>query len=112
MRMKAPYIEGVATRDDPESCTGVRKDDGEALTGAHAGRVLGREIKASGRPTLLTEAEGNTLGTVSARYRGLPRGRRPRACVESLCARTGRSLDSPAAEGATGRIGKAKAVRR
>jgi hypothetical protein len=110
--MKEPYIEGVATRDDPESCAVVRKDAGEALTGAHAGRVLGREIKTSGRPTLLTEAEGNTLDSVNARHRVLPRGRRPRARVESSCARTGRSLGSLTAEGAVGRIGKAKAARR
>ena len=110
--MKEPYIEGVATRDDPESCAVVRKDAGEALTGAHAGRVLGREIKTSGRPTQLTDAEGNTFDTANARCRALPRGRRSRACVESPCARTGRSLGSLAAEGAVGRIGKAKAVRR
>lgn len=110
--MKEPYIEGVATRDDPESCAVVRKDTGEALTGAHAGRVLGREIRRSGRPTLLSYAEGNTFDTANARCRTLPRGQRPRACVESSCARTGRSLGSPIAEGAVGRIGKAKATRR
>jgi hypothetical protein len=42
--MKVPYGEGIATRTDPESCIGVRKDDGEALTGERAGRVLSREI--------------------------------------------------------------------
>jgi hypothetical protein len=26
-RMKEPYIEGVATHDDPESCAGVRARD-------------------------------------------------------------------------------------
>ena len=29
--MKEPYIEGVATHDDPESCAGVHEDDGEAF---------------------------------------------------------------------------------
>ena len=38
--MKALYIEGVAIHDDPESCVGGRKDVGEALTGAHAGRAI------------------------------------------------------------------------
>jgi len=38
--MKALCIEGVATHDDPESCVGARKDAGEALTGARAGRAI------------------------------------------------------------------------
>jgi len=38
--MKELYIEGVATHDDPESCVGVREGDGEALTGARAGRAI------------------------------------------------------------------------
>ncbi len=40
--MKAPYIEGIANHDDPESCAAVRKDCREALTGARAGWVLSR----------------------------------------------------------------------
>jgi hypothetical protein len=28
-RMRKPYIEGLATHDDPESCAVVRKDAGE-----------------------------------------------------------------------------------
>ena len=42
--MKASYIEGVAIHDDPESCAGGREVAGEALTGAHAGRVWSRVI--------------------------------------------------------------------
>lgn len=80
--MKEPHIEGVATHDDPESCVGDRKVDGEALTGAHAGWVLSREIRTSGVPTLLTEAEGHTDGRKSASARPTPRGRRPHARVE------------------------------
>ena len=38
--MKEPYIEGLATHGDPESCVGVREDAGEALTGARAGRAI------------------------------------------------------------------------
>ena len=38
--MKALYIEGVATHDDPESCVCVREGVGEALTGASAGRAI------------------------------------------------------------------------
>jgi len=42
--MKVPYDEGVATHIDPESCADGRKEMGEALTGARAGRVLSREM--------------------------------------------------------------------
>ena len=42
--MKESYVKGLANRDGPESCTGVRKGAGEALTGERAGRVLSREI--------------------------------------------------------------------
>jgi hypothetical protein len=33
-------IEGVAIHDGPESCVGVREDDGEALTGVRAGWAI------------------------------------------------------------------------
>jgi hypothetical protein len=41
--MKESYVKGLANHNDPESCGGARKSDGEALTGARAGRVLSRE---------------------------------------------------------------------
>lgn len=42
--MKVRYREGLAIHPDSESCAGVRKGTGEALTGADASRVLSREI--------------------------------------------------------------------
>ena len=108
--MREPYIEGVATHDDPESCAGGREASGEALTGARTGRPLSREIKYFGVPTLLTEAEGNMHDTAIARRHATPRGQRPLARTETFCARTGRSTGSLAAEGAAGRTGKAQAV--
>lgn len=51
--MKEPDGEGVASHTDSESCDGVRKGVGEALTGARVGRVLSREILLNSRvPTL------------------------------------------------------------
>ena len=55
--MQEPYIEGLATHDDPESCVDAREDIVEALTGARAGRVLSpvktfwerRRVSDSGR---------------------------------------------------------------
>ena len=41
--MKESYGKGLSVHADPESCAGVREGAGEALTGAHAGRVLSRE---------------------------------------------------------------------
>ena len=94
--MKELYIEGVATHGDPESCVGVRKGAGEALTGARAGRAIEPRNQArSGVPTLLRTAEGNTGGgAIASRWR-TPRGRRTMACTESPCARTGRSHARP-----------------
>ena len=89
--MQESNIEGIATHDGPESCAVARKGEGEALTGVRTGRVLSREINGSGVPTLLSEAEGYTDGDAIASRRTTSRGRRPLACAESSCARTGRS---------------------
>ena len=110
VRMKESYVEGLATHGDPESCVGIRKGAGEALTGAHVGEVLSREIKSIGVPTLLSGAEGNIAGGATASPLRTPRGRRPSACVETLCTGTGRSHVRPHGDGGAGRIGKAKAV--
>ena len=58
--MKESYGEGLARHTGPESCAGLRKVSGEALTGVHADQPLSCEINRSGVPTLLIEAEGNT----------------------------------------------------
>lgn len=93
--MKELHTEGVAIHGDPESCVVGREAGGEALTGAHAGEVLSREILDSRVPTLFNEAEGNTGGRVIASGRPTLRGRRPSARVEPSCARTGRSRSRP-----------------
>jgi hypothetical protein len=38
--MRTLYIKGIATHVGPESCTVVRKDGGEALTGVHVGGAI------------------------------------------------------------------------
>ena len=60
--MEVSYSEGLASHIGPESCVGVRKDDGEALTGGRAGRVLSREIHAPPRGGLLRGADAVDLG--------------------------------------------------
>ena len=42
--MKESYREGLANHPDPESCAGGGDAPGEALTGAHVGRVFSSEI--------------------------------------------------------------------
>src|SRR5262245_12833693 len=59
--MQESYREGPASHPDPESCGSGHKASAEALTGAHAGQPSSREIRSSGAPTLLSEAEGHTM---------------------------------------------------
>src|SRR5712692_1434148 len=88
--MKESYRKGVATHSDPESCVASRKATTEALTGAHAGRVLSCEIIASGVPTSYHETEGHTApGAIASLTRTL-RSLRPQACMKTPRARTGR----------------------
>ena len=48
--MKELYVEGLATRGDPESCVASREGRGEALTGARAGRAIEPRNPTSGCP--------------------------------------------------------------
>ena len=110
--MKESYGEGLATHADPESCGAVGEGGVEALTGARAGRVFSRErkslrdadvVRRSGRlhrahryrEMRSSPARSETLGT----YGNVSHENR-----EVLC--------SPAADGAAGRVGKSKDVRR
>ena len=45
--MREPHKKGVAHHFGSESCTCIRKDAGEALTGIHTGQVLSSEITTS-----------------------------------------------------------------
>jgi hypothetical protein len=60
--MREPYGEDPASHPDPESCARTGDGAGEALTVAHAGPVSSFEIRSSGVPTRLSEAEGHTGG--------------------------------------------------
>ena len=105
--MKELHIEGVAIQDDPESCTGGREAEREALTGACTGTVLSRESGHSRAPTPLSEAEGNMI---SERYRKL--GDSPaRSKTRDTCRTSTRENQEipkpPAEDGAAGRAGKA-----
>jgi RNA-directed DNA polymerase len=60
--MQESHREGPASHPDPEPCVDGRKAGGEALAGAHAGQPSSCEIRSSGVPTPLSEAEGHTEG--------------------------------------------------
>src|ERR1700733_13169489 len=60
--MEVSYSEGLANHAGPESCVGVRKDAGEALTGVRTGWVLSREIHAPPRGGLLRGADAAECG--------------------------------------------------
>ena len=110
--MKESHAEGLATHSSPESCGASCKGSVEALTGVHTGRVFSREriflrdadvVGASGR---LHRAH---------RYREMRPGpaRSETPCTYGNTSHENREvLCSPAADGAAGRVGKSKDVRR
>ena len=111
--MKESYDEGVASHIGPESCAVVRKDKGEALIGARAGRVWSRVILLKSRePTWWDEAEGHNGRIDRARGVRSLRGRRPRARTETPRTGIGRSHGCLCTQGNGGRIGKFKDVSR
>lgn len=117
--MKVSYSEGVAIHTDSESCTGVRKGGGEALTGVRAGEVLSREIEPSSRKRWpLLGADALELG---GRQNWGRRNRKTpldlaRSKTLSMHASTlsgnREILCLSVVEGTTERIGKSKDVRR
>src|SRR5690349_12414502 len=111
--MKESYAEGLASHSGPESCGASCKGSDEALTGVGAGRVFSRErnllrdadvVRRSGR---LRRAH---------RYREMRPGpaRSETPCTYGNTSHENREvLCSPAAvDGAAGRVGKSKDVRR
>jgi hypothetical protein len=109
--MRELYVEGLAIRGGPESCVGVCKGAGEALTGVVRAGLLSREMLGSGVPTPSNQAEGNIAGGVIASRRGTPRGQRTWARTE-ISMRENREVPRspvPGVEG-SGREGKAEAV--
>ena len=93
--MQESHRKGPASHPDPESCMASRKAAIEALTGAHAGRVLSCEIIATGVPTPFSKAEGNTARSASASFTRTLRSLRPQACMDTPRARTGRPHRRP-----------------
>ncbi len=110
--MKESYGEGLASHTGPESCITAREGRDEALTGERAGRVLSRE-RTSLRDADAVEEGGRPH---PARRQRKTRWSPARSETPSMPGHTSRenreSLWSPIADGAVGRIGKSKDVRR
>ena len=105
--MKESHREEVAHHADPESCASRRKAAGEALTGAHADPALSCEIKSSGTPTPLREAEGNMGRGVKREPHSGPTQSETRSTRGNSSARNWEVPRVPPLEGEAGRLGKA-----
>ncbi len=108
--MEEPYIEGVATRDGPESCVGSRKGVGEALTGVRIGwDIEPRNPIARGADAV--HIGGRRHGLARYRERQADPARSKTLCMCRTSMRENREIPGfPVSEGGAGRCGKAKAV--
>jgi RNA-directed DNA polymerase len=110
--MKESQVKGLATHDGPESCAAFREGSGEALTGVRAGRVSSREMD------LLRDADAVRRGgrqNRAYRYREMrpSPARSETPCTYGNTSRENREvLCPPTADGAAGRVGKSKDLRR
>jgi hypothetical protein len=111
--MQESYGEGAATHTGPESCGGVRKGIGEALTGGGAGRVLSREIHDSLRGADAVEESGrpHRLRRYCEAQPDPARSKTPG--MRPITSHGNREIPRlSGAEGAPDRIGKSKDTRR
>ena len=110
--MKESYVEGLAAHDGPESCVGVRKDVGEALTGVRAGRAFSRERDNPPGCRRCKEKRKATSGVPLSRGTSEPRAVGDPVHVRKHLAREPGDPTFTAPDGRTGRIGKSKDARR
>src|SRR5579864_3332918 len=91
--MKVSHVEGIANHNGLESCGGVRKDDGKALTEECTGRVLSREMHALPRKRqALRDADAVVVSGRQYRvhrqrkvHQDPARSQTPCMCRSSLC---------------------------
>jgi hypothetical protein len=75
--MKESHRKGLASHPDLESCAGSRKTAREALTKAHVGRVLSREMDGIQSADAVHNVKGNTSTCANASMGWTLRGQRP-----------------------------------
>ncbi|MCA3220753.1 MAG: group II intron reverse transcriptase/maturase [Burkholderiales bacterium] len=105
--MKVRHRKGIANHPGPESCGGGREVAVEALTGESAGQPLSREIRQSGAPTLLSEAEGHIGEGASRESSTSPTRSKTLSMRRSSPNRNCEISSVPAAQLAAGGSGKA-----
>ena len=115
--MRESYDEGLASHVGPESCAVVCKDQGEALTGVRAGRILSREncdaptgSPGSRRRRTVRKAKADVSVTRDAAAPCAVGD--PAACTETPRTGIGRSPGRLDIERRGGRIEKSKDARR
>jgi hypothetical protein len=110
--MEELYVEGVANRDGPESCIGIREDVGEALTGVHTGWAIEpRNVSSLGCRRRSPERKAISVAALSRVVIG-PHVVGEPVHVWSLQAREpGDPVVTRLVDHRTGRSGKAKVVR-
>lgn len=104
--MKELYGEGLATHADPESCVGLRKGAGEALTGAHAGGAIElREHQVPGADVVT--ACGRQHGPVQERECGSDPAQSKNPGMRGISMRENREIPcSPTKDGAWAAAGR------
>ena len=105
--MKVRHRKGIANHPGPESCGGAREGVVEALTGEGAGQPLSREIRQSGAPTLLSEAEGHIGEGATREPSASPTRSKTLSMRRSSPNRNCEISSAPAAQLAAGGSGKA-----
>ena len=91
--MKESYSEGITHHTGPESCVGIRKGAGEALTRVCTGLgIEPRNVRSIVGADVLGRVRKATSGQPECvRLARTPRGRRPQARTETPRTGTGRS---------------------
>jgi hypothetical protein len=110
--VKVQNVEGVATRDVPESCASLLGNHGrEALTGVRAGRVLSRERILWGADPVGERGRPHRLYRHREAHPGPARSKTP--CMHGGTLHGNREVPClPVRDGEAGCIGKSKDVRR
>lgn len=105
--MKESYTEGLASHGVPESCAGVRKGTGEALTGVHAGGVSSRENRCTQGADAVVLSGKQQACMRHGEHTGHPaRSETSSTCGNSM--RENREIPRPPpGDGSEGRAGKA-----
>lgn len=105
--MKESYAEGPASHGDPESCVRPSDGPGEALTGAHTGEVLSREIRQSQGADAVVLSGRQHLHERNGEFMEAPaRSETFSMCGNSMRENRETSLP-PSGDGPEGRVGKA-----